>query len=138
MFSGEYRYTIDDKNRLAIPSKILEKIDKEKEGKGFAITRGLDGCLFMYTARKWQEIVAEVAKLDIKDEKARRYQRDMLSKVQEIPDCDQQGRILITPNMKKLANLEKKVVIIGIIDRIEIWDEKLWNKYDSNSESEQF
>ena len=66
----------------------------------------------MYTARKWQEIVAEVAKLDIKDEKARRYQRDMLSKVQEIPDCDQQGRILITPNMKKLANLEKRLLLL--------------------------
>lgn len=131
-FAGEYRHSIDDKNRLSIPSKILDKIDKEKDGAGFAITLGLDGCLFLYTSKKWEDMVAKAANLDIQDPKSRRFQRDLLSKVQEIPGLDQQGRILITPGMKKLANLEKKVVIIGIIDRIEIWDEKTWEKYDSN------
>ena len=61
-FTGEHRYSIDDKNRLTIPSKILEKIDMEKEGKGFVMTRGLDECLYMYTSGKWQELVPEMRK----------------------------------------------------------------------------
>jgi len=130
-FSGEYRHSIDDKNRLAIPSKILEKIDKEKEGKGFIITHGLNGCLFLYTSRKWQEVEAEMMKIDIKNEKDLRYQRATFASMVEIPECDQQGRIVIPPRMKEFAKLEKKVVIIGILDRIEIWSEKSWEKYIS-------
>lgn len=128
-FSGEYRYSIDDKNRLTIPSKILEQIDVEKEGKGFVITRGLDECLYMYTTGKWKELVPEIGKLDVRDEASRFYQHYMLSKVHEVPECDQQWRILIPPYMKELAKLEKKVVIVGMYERIEIWDEKTWDKH---------
>ncbi len=130
-FNGEYRHSIDDKNRLAIPSKILEKIDKEKEGKGFVITYGFNGCLFLYTSRKWQEVETEMRKIDIKNEKDLRYQRATFSSMHEIPECDQQGRIVIPPKMKDFAKLEKKVVMIGILDRVEIWNEKLWGKYIS-------
>ncbi|HJW86295.1 MAG TPA: division/cell wall cluster transcriptional repressor MraZ [Candidatus Brocadiaceae bacterium] len=130
-FNGKYRHSIDDKNRLAIPSKILETIDKEKEGNGFVITQGFDDCLFLYTTRKWKEVESELRKIDIKNEKDRHYQRVTIASMVVIPECDQQGRIVIPPEMKEFAKLEKKVVIIGILDRIEIWNEKLWEKYST-------
>lgn len=130
-FNSVYNHSIDDKNRMAIPSKILEKIDKATEGNGFVMTHGLNGCLFLYTSRKWQEVEVELMKIDIKNEKDLRYQRVTCASMVEIPECDQQGRIVIPPRMKEFAKLEKKVVIIGILDRIEIWSEKTWGKYIS-------
>jgi len=136
MFSGEYHHTIDDKNRLAIPSKILDKIDKENEEKGFWITRGLDGCLFMYTPKVWQSVVSKLEQqLSFTKKKARDFQRLFFSKAHEIPDCDQQGRILIPQLLKELAQIQKSVVIVGVSNRIEIWNDKKWKELESNVEA---
>ena len=131
MFTGEYHHTIDEKNRLAIPSDIRDKVNTKIEGKGFFITIGLDGCLFMYTPKEWQHIVQKINQLPFTNEKARQFQRLFFSKAQEIPDYDPQGRILISQNLKDIAKIQKKAVIVGVSNRIEIWDETRWKNFES-------
>lgn len=131
MFTGEYHHTIDDKNRLAIPAPLRDSVDMEKEGKGFFITRGLDTCLFMYTPKVWQSVVFRIEQLSFTNKKARQFQRLFFSKAQKIPDCDQQGRILIPQYLKDIAKIQKNVVIVGVSSRIEIWDEKAWKDFES-------
>ena len=131
MFTGEYHHTIDEKNRLAIPSDIRDKVNTKIEGKGFFITIGLDGCLFMYTPKEWQNIVQKINQLPFTNEKARQFQRLFFSKAQEIPDYDPQGRILISQNLKDIAKIQKKAVIVGVSNRIEIWDETRWKNFES-------
>lgn len=75
MFTGEYRHTIDTKNRLAIPASLRESINEEVEGKGFYITRGLDTCLFMYTPKEWQGVVSKIEQSSFTNKKARQFQR---------------------------------------------------------------
>ncbi|OHC05585.1 MAG: hypothetical protein A2Z57_04075 [Planctomycetes bacterium RIFCSPHIGHO2_12_39_6] len=136
MFTGEYHHTIDAKNRLAIPSDIRDKVNTKIEGKGFFITIGLDGCLFMYTPKEWQNIVQKINQLPFTNEKARQFQRLFFSKAQEIPDCDPQGRILISQNLKDIAKIQKKAVIVGVSNRIEIWDETRWKNFESEHSKE--
>ncbi|HHT9105198.1 MAG TPA: division/cell wall cluster transcriptional repressor MraZ [Candidatus Wujingus californicus] len=136
MFTGEYHHTIDEKNRLAIPSDIRDKVNTKIEGKGFFITIGLDGCLFMYTPKEWQNIVQKINQLPFTNEKARQFQRLFFSKAQEIPDYDPQGRILISQNLKDIAKIQKKAVIVGVSSRIEIWDETRWKNFESEHSKE--
>lgn len=136
MFTGEYRHTIDAKNRLAIPAALRDSIDVEAEGKGFFITRGLDTCLFMYTPKEWQVVVSKIEQLSFTNKKARQFQRLFFAKAQRISDYDPQGRILIPQYLKELANIQKNVVIVGLNKRIEIWDEKNWNDFESLHEAE--
>ena len=136
MFTGEYHHTIDAKNRLAIPSDIRDKVNTKIEGKGFFITIGLDGCLFMYTPKEWQHIVQKINQLPFTNEKARQFQRLFFSKAQEIPDYDPQGRILISQNLKDIAKIQKKAVIVGVSNRIEIWDETRWKNFESEHSKE--
>ena len=136
MFISEYHHTIDEKNRLAIPSDIRDKINTKIEGKGFFITIGLDVCLFMYTPKEWQHIVQKINQLPFTNEKARQFQRLFFSKAQEIPDYDSQGRILISQNLKDIAKIQKKAVIVGVSNRIEIWDETRWKNFESEHSKE--
>src|SRR3989338_44283 len=98
MFTGEYHHTIDAKNRLAIPSDIRDKVNTKIEGKGFFITIGLDGCLFMYTPKEWQNIVQKINQLPFTNEKARQFQRLFFSKAQEIQDIIPQDLNLFHKN----------------------------------------
>jgi MraZ protein len=136
MFTGEYHHTIDEKNRLAIPSDIRDKVNTKIDGKGFFITIGLDVCLFMYTQKEWQNIVQKINQLPFTNEKARQFQRLFFSKAQEIPDYDPQGRILISQNLKDIAKIQKKAVIVGVSNRIEIWDETRWKNFESEHSKE--
>lgn len=131
MFTGEYHHTIDDKNRLAIPSSLRDSINTETEGKGFYITRGLDTCLFLYTPKVWQNVVSKIEQLSFTNKKARQFQRLFFSAAQKIPECDPQGRILIPQILKDYAKIKKNVVIAGLNRRIEIWNEKSWNDFTS-------
>jgi transcriptional regulator MraZ len=131
MFTGEYHHTIDDKNRLAIPAALRESIDTKTDGKGFFVTRGLDTCLFMYTPKVWQGVVSKIEQLSFTNKKTRQFQRLFFSKAQKIPECDQQGRILIPQYLKELARIQKNVVIVGVSSRIEIWDENSWKDFET-------
>ena len=128
MFIGEYSHTIDHKKRLAIPSKLRRELDKKA-----VITRGLDGCLFVYPLPAWQTLADKLGRLPIGQEGGRSFIRLMLSGASEA-DMDKLGRILVPDYLKKYAGLKRKAIIIGVYDRIEIWDEEKWHKYKSDIE----
>ncbi|MBR3362792.1 MAG: division/cell wall cluster transcriptional repressor MraZ [Bacilli bacterium] len=129
MFMGEYHHTIDDKGRLTIPSKIREEL-----GNDFIVTRGLDGCLFIYKKDDWNRLMNKYQSLpNVKD--ARNFMRFLLSGANAL-DFDKQGRININLPLIKYADLKKDCVIIGVGDRLEIWDKERWNNFlDANIDS---
>ena len=130
MFIGEYTYSIDDKKRLAIPGKFRQTL-----GKKAIITRGLDNCLFLYPAREWEKLAKKLSQLPLAQADARGFARIMLAGAMEV-NLDRLGRILIPDYLKKYASLQKKIVIAGLYNRIEIWDEKNWDLYKQKIEKE--
>lgn len=134
MFTGKHLHTIDDNNRLAIPSSIRKCVDEEKEGKGFFITPGLDKCLAIYPPLHFKEITKKLSELMFTNQKARTFQRLFFSRSSSFVTCDKQGRIIIPQLHKDYAGLKKDVVIIGVMDRIEIWDLEHWNEFEEDNE----
>lgn len=128
MFIGEYTYSIDEKKRLAIPVKFRQAL-----GKKAVLTRGLDNCLVIYPLKEWQKLTQKLESLPAGQVDARGFIRIMLSGAVDI-SLDKLGRVLIPDHLKKYAFLEKNVVIIGLSNRIEIWDEKRWQKYKEERE----
>lgn len=130
MFLGEYTYSIDDKKRLAIPAKFRQALNKKA-----IITRGLDNCLFLYPAGEWEKLAKKLSQLPLSQADARGFARIMLAGAMEV-SLDRLGRILIPDYLKKYASLQKKVVIAGLYNRVEIWDEKNWILYKQKIEKE--
>ena len=129
MFIGEYSYTIDSKKRLALPSKFRQSL-----GKTVVVTRGLDNCLFLYPEKDWKEMAIKLSKLPLSQSNARGFARIMLAGASEVK-LDNLGRILIPDYLKKYASLKKKVIVTGLYNRIEIWDEGKWNEYKQKTEA---
>ena len=129
MFIGEYTYSIDEKKRLAIPAKFRQLL-----GKKAVITRGLDQCLFLYPAKEWGNLAKKLAQLPLSQADARGFARLMLTGAMEV-NLDNLGRILIPDYLKTYAFLKKKVVIAGVYNRVEIWDERKWQEYKKKTET---
>lgn len=115
MFMGQYEHSIDTKGRIIIPVKYREEL-----GENFVVTRGLDGCLFLYPSEEWQTFVEKLQELP-SNQNTRKIQRQFLSKAMEVT-LDKQGRILIPALLREVAALEKEVVFLGMMNRIEVWD----------------
>lgn len=130
MFLGEYNYTIDEKKRLSVPTKFRQTL-----GKKAVITRGLDNCLFLYPAGEWEKLAEKLAQLPLSQADARGFARIMLAGAMEV-NLDALGRILIPDYLKTYASLKKKVVVAGLYNRVEIWDEKNWEFYKQKTEKE--
>lgn len=130
MLIGEYTHTIDTKKRLAIPARLRKDL-----GKRAVITRGLDNCLFVFPSKQWQTLVQKLGKLPLGQSSARGFIRLMLGGAMDV-ELDGLGRILIPDYLKKYASLKKNVVIAGLYNRIEIWDETKWNSYKVKMERE--
>lgn len=128
MFIGEYQYNLDDKNRLLVPAKFRAKL-----GKGAVVTRGLDNCLFIYPQAEWLKLSGKISDLPIGQAKSRAFARLMLSGAMEV-EFDGQGRITLPEYLKKFAGLKKAVVMAGLMNRLEIWDEAKWRKYQTETE----
>ena len=128
MFIGEYRHTLDEKNRLAIPAKFRSKL-----GKGAVITRGLDNCLFIYTKEEWAKLSEKLAALPLSRAQSRAFSRLMLAGAMDAV-LDTQGRVLVPDYLKRFANLAKDTVIAGVMNRLEVWDEQAWIEYSRVSE----
>ena len=118
MFIGEYKYSIDDKKRLAIPVKFRQLL-----GKKAVITQGLDKCLILYPTREWGNLAKKIAKLPLAQADARSFARLMLGGAMEVA-FDALGRILIPDYLKNYAGMKKKVIFVGLYDRVEVWDEE--------------
>lgn len=127
MFMGEYHHTIDDKGRLTIPSKIRYELGEE-----FIITRGLDGCLFIYTKETWNNIIKKYETLpNVKN--ARNFMRFFLSGA-EANEFDKQGRVNIPSPLIKYAGINKDCVIIGVGNRVEVWSAEKWDSFITENE----
>ncbi len=118
MFMGEYNHTIDAKGRLIVPSKFREAL-----GDTFVVTKGLDGCLFVYDNEEWQAFEEKLRSLPITNKEARQFARFFLAGAAEV-EVDKQGRILVPNILREFAQISKDVVLIGVASRIEIWSKE--------------
>ena len=128
-FIGEYTYSIDAKKRLAIPSKFRQVL-----GKKAIVTKGLDNCLFLYPLKEWEKLAEKLSNLPLAKADARGFGRLMLGGAMDV-NIDNLGRILIPDYLKQYALLKKKVVVAGVYNRIEIWDDSKWKEYKTKIES---
>jgi MraZ protein len=122
---GEFEHSIDTKGRLVLPAKIKDDLGKE-----FIVTKGLDGCLFGYSLEEWNKFEEKLKTLPLTNKITRDFVRFFLSGAVE-EETDKQGRFLLPANLREYASLTKDAVIIGVGTRIEIWDKKKWNEYNS-------
>ncbi|MFH1030622.1 MAG: division/cell wall cluster transcriptional repressor MraZ [bacterium] len=128
MFIGEYSHNIDEKGRLAVPAKFRSDLKK-----GAVVTRGIDNCLFLYTADEWKKLAEKLANLPISQSNTRAFARLMLAGAMDV-SLDKQGRVILPDYLRKYAGMNKKIVIAGLYNRLEIWDEETWEKYKSGTE----
>jgi MraZ protein len=128
MLIGEFKHNLDQKGRVSIPAKFRQKF-----AEGLILTRGIDQCVFGFPKPEWEKLVNKITNLPLSQANARAFARLMLSGAFEA-EIDNQGRVLIPEVLRKYAHLEKKVVIVGMYNRIEIWDEKKWEEYKKQSE----
>ncbi len=131
MFMGEYNHTIDAKGRLIVPAKFREGLGDE-----FVVTKGLDGCLFVYTNEEWANIEAKFREIPLTTKDARKFMRFFFASAASC-EVDKQGRILLPAVLREYAGLEKDVVSVGVLSRIEIWSKDKWTEegeYDNMDE----
>ena len=124
MLIGEYEHSLDDKGRVIMPVKLRSDI-----GERFIITKGLDGCLFVFSQLEWSNFEAKLKELPLTNKNARDFVRFIQSGATEC-ELDKQGRFLIVNNLREYANIKKEVVIIGVGTRIEIWNKEKWKDYN--------
>lgn len=130
MFMGEYHHNIDDKGRIVIPTKYRDDL-----GDKFVITRGLEKCLYIYSLEEWNNIVKKLNTLPFTKKNARTFIRSFFSGASTC-EFDKSGRINITSPLVSYAGLTKECVIIGVNDRIEIWEESLFENFMNENEEE--
>lgn len=130
MLIGEYVHAIDPKKRLSLPAKFRKEL-----GKAVIVTRGLDQCLFVFPPASWKKLVQKFSGLSFGSAETRSFNRFMLSGAVEV-DVDSAGRILLPEFLKTFAGLKSKVILAGVNDRVEIWDEKRWNAYKAKIEEQ--
>lgn len=126
MFIGEYQHSVDTKGRIIVPAKIRDGL-----GEKFVMTKGLDGCLFVYAADEWTKLEAKLQTLPLTSKDARAFVRFFFSGATEC-EIDKQGRALIPPTLREHAKLDKDIVIIGVSSRVEIWSREEWERYNSD------
>ena len=128
MLMGEYQHNMDAKGRVTIPSRYREEL-----GETFYVSKGLDGCLTLYSEEQWQLRVAKINELP--DSQTQYIRRSLYATTDQVTP-DKQGRILIPQNLREHAGLEKDVTVIGAAVRAEIWDTARWNAYNQNQTDE--
>ena len=128
---GEYNHTIDAKGRLIVPSKFREALGDE-----FVVTKGLDGCLFVYDNKEWTAFEEKLKALPLMNKESRKFVRFFLAGAANV-EVDKQGRILVPSVLREFAELDKDVVLVGVGSRIEIWSKTKWedaSEYDDMEE----
>jgi MraZ protein len=133
MFLGEFEHSVDDKGRLTIPARFRDELEA-----GVVITRGLDGCLWAYPKGEWEQLAEKIAALPSTNPAARNFARFMFSSAfDSVPD--RQGRILIPQKLRDYANINTETTVIGMMNRVEIWNPQAWSaafaKVEENPEA---
>ena len=126
MLIGEYEHSLDAKGRLIMPAKLRTDM-----GEKFIITKGLDGCLFVFSQIEWSNFESKLKELPLTNKNARDFVRFFLSGATEC-EIDKQGRFLLVNTLREYAEITKEVIIIGVGTRLEIWNKDKWKKYNSH------
>jgi MraZ protein len=134
MLIGEYIHTIDEKNRMSLPSKFRKEL-----GKKVIVTPGLDSCLFVFTLKEWSKVSKRLGNtesdLSFLQKDKRSFNRFMFGRAAEV-EVDSIGRILIPAFLKERINLKNSAAVVGVEDRVEIWNDKVWDEYKKGVEKE--
>lgn len=130
MFIGIYYHTLGPKGRVAIPAKFRRKLDN-----GSVLTRGLDGCLFLFAKSEWVKLADKLKKSPLTQKKARDFVRLLTHSANEV-EFDSQGRTLIPGFLREFASLKRQVVIAGSAGHVEIWDKSTYHRYLERLENE--
>jgi len=129
MFLGEYQHNLDSKGRLSVPAKFRNDL-----GASAIVTKGLDGCLFLYPKGEWEMMANKLAALPVSSSKARAFARMMLSGAMEV-EIDKLGRILLPAYLRDFSSIEGEAIVAGVFNRIEIWNKTAWSDYSRESET---
>lgn len=129
VFIGEYSHNLDEKGRLAVPKKFRSVLSK-----GAVVTRGLDRCLFLYTKEEWKKLADKLASLPFSQANSRAFARLMLAGAMDVK-LDKQGRIILPEYLRSFAGLKKNIIVAGLYNRLELWDQKKWTDYTRRSEA---
>ena len=137
-FTGEYEYSLDKKNRLIIPARFRKALSQVND-KTFVITKGLDNCLVLYTINEWNNVEKQLGQLSTIREKNRNFIRNIVRHAAYLK-YDGQGRVAIPSSLLSYSKIKKEVILIGMINKIEIWDINVLNKisYDNYTSSKDF
>jgi len=127
MWYGQYPHALDAKDRFVLPSKFREKI-KTLKNKTFYLTRGLDGCLFLFTRDVWKQLEEKLESLSFTKQQTRHFNRIYFSGALEVT-CDAQGRMHVPGYLKEFAAINKEIMVIGVSNRIEIWAAARWEHF---------
>ncbi len=131
-FFGKFNHQMDAKGRLRIPSKL-----KGSLGQGYVITRGVNGCLFIFAPETVEDIQAKLAAIPFGDMSNQKAVRKFFAN-SDSPEEDNQGRFILDGNLKKFADIKKNVVFVGVGNRIELWSEERWNAYNDCDDPDDF
>ncbi|MBM5790030.1 division/cell wall cluster transcriptional repressor MraZ [Candidatus Parcubacteria bacterium] len=130
MFIGEYKHALDDKGRIAIPTKFRKQL-----AKGAVVTRGLDTSLFLFPKEEWDKLAERLANLPLGQSNSRAFARLMLAGAMDVA-LDKQGRAVLPEYLREYAGMKKNIVLAGLYNRLEIWDEQKWAAYKKKVESD--
>jgi len=130
MFIGEFNHSIDDKGRLAVPVKFRAAL-----AQGVVVTKGLDGCLFLYTKEEWDKVAEKINAMPVSQSNARAFSRLMLGGAMDMMP-DKQGRVNLPKYLMAYAKIKNSVIVAGLVNRLEIWDSKAWQEYKAKTEKD--
>jgi transcriptional regulator MraZ len=128
MLIGEHTHNLDPKKRLSIPAKFRKEL-----GDGAVLTRGLDGCLWLFPSAQWAVLAERISALPMAQSDSRSFSRLILSGATQV-QFDSLGRILVPEYLKQYAGLSREVVVTGVHTRLELWDKSAWNQYKTKLE----
>lgn len=128
MLIGEHTHTLDSKKRLSLPAKFRKEL-----GTSVVVTRGLDSCVFVYSKKEWVHFAQKLGELSMGQSDTRAFNRFILGGAVEV-DIDKAGRILIPDFLKDFAELDNRVIVVGITNRVELWNEEVWRQYQAGVE----
>lgn len=130
MLMGSFEHSVDEKNRLSIPSVWRKHLERE-----LYVTRGLEQCLFIFSSQQFNENIQKIQQLPFTDKNARFFMRIFSFGASQPMELDKQGRILIPQSLKNFAEIDKEALLIGMGTRIELWNPKHWNTFYSQQEA---
>jgi MraZ protein len=128
VFLGEYQHSVDSKGRVVLPAKFRDRLDG-----GLVVTKGQERCLYVFPIDRWEEEVAKVNNLPRTDRRSRNYARSFFGAASD-QSMDGQGRIQIPQPLRDYAALTKDVAVVGVADRVEIWDAESWTANSSEAD----